>query len=217
MYSQLDAYCAELESTLKTLPETQRTEEIVEIRQHLEAMTEAYVELELTRAQAEHAAIQQFGSSRKIGRGIVRASASGLWRTLGLRTTVAGAALFGASCFMPALDIFGAKISGLTCAITVLIYGLPTDSLFGALYYHSIGVMNLWMLALPLLLIGPKARGRFSLYATVTTGAALLATPLWFGTNWHIGFYAWLASYWVIAAGSLMVAFASRARKRVIG
>ena len=216
MYSQLDAYCAELETTLKTLPETQRTAEIVEIRQHLEAMTEAYIELELTRAQAELAAIQQFGSSRKIGRGIVRASSSNQLRTVGMRAVYAGAGLFGVSCFLPSIEFFASKMSGFTCALTVLIGSLPTDSLIGTLYYRAIGISNLWMLALPLLLSGPKGRGRYTICAAITTCGALLITPLFSDTNWHIGFYAWFASYWIMAAGSLMVAFASRARKRVI-
>lgn len=59
-------------ATAYILPYTERQERRAEMRMHLEAMTAAYIELDVAPEEAVAAALRQFGDCRKISRQLVR-------------------------------------------------------------------------------------------------------------------------------------------------
>lgn len=65
--SQLDHYLATLEARLKSLPPARRQEEMLEIRQHLEALVAGHLRAGVSEDAAVAAAIRQFGHAEQIG------------------------------------------------------------------------------------------------------------------------------------------------------
>ncbi|MBX3013641.1 MAG: hypothetical protein KF832_19125 [Caldilineaceae bacterium] len=72
--SQLDHYLATLEARLKGLPPARRQEEMVEIRQHLEALVAGHQGAGVSEEAAVAAAIRQFGHAEQIGQELNKAS-----------------------------------------------------------------------------------------------------------------------------------------------
>jgi hypothetical protein len=70
MQSPLEEYLNQIAGHLRLLPSGRREEELREIRQHLEALVQAYQELGSSESDAITAALTQFGSSRENARGL---------------------------------------------------------------------------------------------------------------------------------------------------
>jgi len=81
MHNPLEHYVQQLEHNLTRLPQPRREAELKEVRQHLTALSEAYQEQGLSEEAAVQATLTQFGTPRKVGRGLVWA-----WRRERLRT-----------------------------------------------------------------------------------------------------------------------------------
>lgn len=64
--SRLDEYLTSVEAHLRTVPATEREQQIMELRQHLESAVAAEVTSGSTTAAAETEAIQQFGSPKRL-------------------------------------------------------------------------------------------------------------------------------------------------------
>lgn len=73
MHNGLDKYLQAIAHELRKLEPEQRESELREIRAHLEAMIVRLMEGGLSADEATEAAIAQFGSARKVGRGLMRA------------------------------------------------------------------------------------------------------------------------------------------------
>lgn len=74
--SGLEAYVGELERGLHGLSETRRTEELTEIRQHLNASVAAHQEMGMGETEATEVAVRQFGAARLVSGDLQKA----LWR-----------------------------------------------------------------------------------------------------------------------------------------
>jgi len=72
--SPLDHYLAILEARLKNLPPARRQEEMLEIRQHLEALVAGHQRAGGSAEEAVAAAIRQFGHAEQIGQALNKAS-----------------------------------------------------------------------------------------------------------------------------------------------
>lgn len=73
MNSLLEQYVKEVSKGLEDLTEARRTEELTEVRQHLEASVKAYKALGLEEAAAMEETVHQFGAARKVSGGLRRA------------------------------------------------------------------------------------------------------------------------------------------------
>jgi hypothetical protein len=73
MQNRLDLYLMQVDERLGTLPVWRRVEEIEEVRQHLQALVDAYIELGQSEEEALTAALAQFGSAPATARGLRRA------------------------------------------------------------------------------------------------------------------------------------------------
>lgn len=212
MYSPLDNYLKELETKLRSLPRGQRESDMAEIRQHLEAMAAAYKELDCTDDEAARCAIQQFGPSKPVARELLTVSRRADRHRIGTRLCYAGWCLFLLSLALPVFDLLGSTVRGYQCALIVFSPSFPmmsSDS-WGLWYYHGLGLANILMLASPVMLAllkGKRQRWIAPLLMGISTAAI---TPLLPGASWQIGFYVWLASFALVAAGSFI-----QAQKRV--
>jgi len=72
--SQLEHYLKTIESRLQNLPPAQRQEELLEIRQHLEALVAGHHLAGLSEAEAVVAAIRQFGHAEQVGQELSKAT-----------------------------------------------------------------------------------------------------------------------------------------------
>lgn len=72
--SQLDHYLTILEARLKGLPPARRQEEMLEIRQHLEALVVGHRLAGASEEDAVAAAIRQFGHAEQVGQALNQAS-----------------------------------------------------------------------------------------------------------------------------------------------
>ena len=72
--SQLDHYLAIFEARLTGLPPARRQEEMLEIRQHLEALVAGHLRAGVSEDAAVAAAIRQFGHAEQIGQELSKAS-----------------------------------------------------------------------------------------------------------------------------------------------
>ena len=73
MHSRLEQYVEEVSRGLEDLTEARRTNELTEVRQHLEASVKAYKELGLEETAAMEEAVRQFGAARKVSGGLRKA------------------------------------------------------------------------------------------------------------------------------------------------
>jgi uncharacterized membrane protein len=71
---QLEQYLETIEARLKNLPAPQRQEEILEIRQHLEALVAGHYLAGLSQDEAVATAIRQFGHAEQIGQALNQVS-----------------------------------------------------------------------------------------------------------------------------------------------
>lgn len=76
MDSKLESYLASVETRLKTLPETERGQQIAELRQHLESLMIAAQAEGASEETATETALQQFGNAREVGADLNRSG----WR-----------------------------------------------------------------------------------------------------------------------------------------
>ncbi len=72
--SQLDRYLETIEGRLKRLPPARREEEMLEIRQHLEALAAGHRMAGLSAEEAEATAIRQFGHAEQVGQELINVS-----------------------------------------------------------------------------------------------------------------------------------------------
>ena len=72
--SPLDHYLETVEARLNNLPPARRQEEMLEIRQHLEALVAGHQRAGVSEADAVAAAIRQFGHAEQIGQALSKAS-----------------------------------------------------------------------------------------------------------------------------------------------
>src|SRR5579871_5398909 len=72
MQNPLEAYLQQVERRLRSLPREQRTQEIDELRRHLESLIDARIEAGLSEQEAVTEAIRQFGEPKGIGKSLVR-------------------------------------------------------------------------------------------------------------------------------------------------
>lgn len=72
--SQVDHYLEIMEGRLKRLSPAQRKEEMLEIRQHLEALAAGHRSAGLSEEEAEKAAIRQFGHAEQVGQDLSNVS-----------------------------------------------------------------------------------------------------------------------------------------------
>lgn len=82
---RLDHYITTLGSRLQGLPQTQREEELREVRQHLEALVAGHTMRGMSEAEAVTAALRQFGHAEQIGKELAaaqRPNQPALWRYL---------------------------------------------------------------------------------------------------------------------------------------
>jgi hypothetical protein len=204
MHSQLENYLAAVETKLRSLPAEQRESDIVELRQHLESIMAAYKELGYSDDEAAMYAVQQFGAPKTVGSELRRSSLREDLRRAGTRICCAGWALFIVSYLVPVVQIFGVTVRGLQCALFVLTPSLPyTSSPWGTLYYHSLGLANVLMLVSPILLLRSSNKKHQWVVSGLLGLSAALISPLLFSSGWEIGFYAWFASFGLVAIGSL--------------
>lgn len=70
---RLDDYITTLGRRLQGLPQTQREEELHEVRQHLEALVAGHVLRGMSEADAVDAALRQFGRAEQIGKDLAAA------------------------------------------------------------------------------------------------------------------------------------------------
>ncbi len=82
MPARLNAYVEELRKELRDLPVTQRAEQLLEVRTHLDSLKSANLELGLTEEEAEAAAISQLGGSKTLGKQTRRAAWRDQWDTI---------------------------------------------------------------------------------------------------------------------------------------
>ncbi len=80
----LDHYLETIEARLKNLPAVRRQEEMVEIRQHLEALIAGHYLAGLSQDEAVATAIRQFGHAEQIGQALSQASRQQRLRSLWL-------------------------------------------------------------------------------------------------------------------------------------
>ena len=73
MHSPLEQYLEEVTTHLHILPAAQRTDEVEEIRQHVEALVAARQELGHSREEAISQTLTQFGRAQTVGRQLARA------------------------------------------------------------------------------------------------------------------------------------------------
>lgn len=125
-----------------------------------------------------------------------------------------GWGVFAVSMFLPVLHLFGDRLCGWQCAYIVLMWFW--QHLRGAVenngMMYGCAFANIWLLLTPMLLRSrkwsPLAR-RFGL--ALTLSAALFATlfPAWNGipayADLSIGYYAWVASFWLVFIGVLQL------------
>ena len=139
-------------------------------------------------------------------------------RRKGRNLCYAGWGLFALSMFLPAAGpIFGDgdPMKGWHCAWMVLLMLWPGNWNGNAgetLYFASFALTNLLLLASPFLLRKSLLGGKVSwlvpfLLAVATADVLSLARG-----QWLIGYYAWLASYGLVAAGSLCLLKAQKMR-----
>lgn len=67
MHSPLEQYLEQVETRLVDLPATQRASEVEEMRQHIEASVEAFMELGCSREEAVTQTLTQFGQAQQVG------------------------------------------------------------------------------------------------------------------------------------------------------
>jgi hypothetical protein len=82
MPALLENYVEELRIELQGLPVTQRAEQLLEVRTHLDSLKSANLELGLTEEEAEAAAISQLGGSKTLGKQTRRATWRDQWDTI---------------------------------------------------------------------------------------------------------------------------------------
>lgn len=70
---RLDDYITTLGRRLQGLSQTQREEDLHEVRQHLEALIAGHVQRGLSEAEAVDAALRQFGRAEQIGKDLAAA------------------------------------------------------------------------------------------------------------------------------------------------
>lgn len=82
---RLEHYITTLGKRLQSLPQSQREEDLREVRQHLEALVAGHVMRGMSEADAVAAALRQFGRAEQIGKELAAAqqpNRAGLWRPL---------------------------------------------------------------------------------------------------------------------------------------
>lgn len=72
MHSPLEQYIETVETRLRALPPEQRNNEVEEIRQHLESMVAAHVELGYGEQEAVELSLTQFGKAERVGKDLNR-------------------------------------------------------------------------------------------------------------------------------------------------
>ncbi len=205
MHSRLEAYLNETEARLRSLASDQRESDIAELRQHLESIAAAYVELNYTEDEAVRCAIERFGQSKTVAGSLVTASRRSDMRQTGSRLCYAGWGLFMLSLLLPTMSVFGCTLRGIQCALFVLSPSLPiSPQPWGALYYHELGLANILMLFSPLLLTKFKQKRQLQFLTFLLSLSTASIIPLAFSSEWGIGFYAWSASFGLVTAGSFM-------------
>ncbi len=78
----LETFFQRLNAPLRPMPQAQRAELHLEVRQHLDGLTAAYEELGLSPHAAQQEALRAFGDPRKIGRRMYWEWRRGQWRGL---------------------------------------------------------------------------------------------------------------------------------------
>lgn len=141
----------------------------------------------------------------------------------GFRLCGAAWILFLVSMFLPAIgsratDWLKFSLTGWDCALLTL--GLATSkdaNIAGRAYFFSFVLANVLMLVSPLLLRRDShGRGRMWLssflliIAFVDVLALLLPLSATNDSGWGIGYYVWMASFGLMAAGSLLIAESRR-------
>lgn len=218
MHNLLDDYMREFEAELQSLPLDQRKSDVAETRQHLEAMAAAYRELGHSDSEAIALAIDRFGKSKLVARNMVRATSRSGTATPGRVIGLAAWCMFLVSMVMPSTRVFGATLRGYHCALIVMMPNPLPGTLAGVLYYHSIAAANLIMLLAPLMFGLSKSLSTTRRIALLVFLAMCTVLPLASPDQWMIGFYVWLASFVIAAAGAVMrCGYTRRAPKPVRG
>ena len=95
MFSQFEPYLQEVETRLRELPPPQRADEIEELRQHMQAMREARIEMGQTEAEAVAYTLAHFGAAQTVGSQLQRvlrrgdrSLPGGLWVAAGVALVV---------------------------------------------------------------------------------------------------------------------------------
>ena len=205
MHSRLEAYVAETEVRLRSLPEDQRVSDIAELRQHLESMVEAYKELNYTEDEAVRHAVERFGKSKVVSGKLIVAYRKANRRQIANPFSLGAWSLFLVSMLLPVMNVFGVTLHGFQCALCVLDPSIPASAQpWGALYYHGIGAANILMLVSPILLALLSTKRQLWILTAVLGLAMVSIAPLASGTTWGIGFYVWWASFGLVTASCFM-------------
>ena len=213
MHNRLESYLRDIETHLRSLPEHRRESDLIELRQHLESLIAAHIELECEPEEAVTRSIQQFGPAKSVAKSLVRTTRRGLLHPVGTRLCIAGWLLFLISMALPTLHVFAITIRGVVCAMFSLTPEPTITTRLGALYYHSLGAANIVLFLSPLLCLFPERRRWWA--TTALLGAAAVAiTPMLFDSGWAIGFYAWFASFLLTGVGSLLNSWTCSAHSR---
>lgn len=146
----------------------------------------------------------------------------------GQRLCWLGWGLFATSMFLPAVGGFD-WVAGGTCAwvvLSVLIELLKGKSMSGGwdVYIAGLAIANFVMLASPFLLRRGLHSEKWKAPILLTFASALLTTsylPLNMMTGggsiemFGIGYYAWIASFWLVAVGGLKLRAESLRKEKV--